>query len=105
MIETPGRRKSKRLVHVNLLKKYHDSETEGKQEVEVSNMIEVIEDDFSPKQELKFSNSAILQNPSDGLDHLTPQQQVEVRALLEEFADLFSDVPQPTSVVAHDVVL
>ena len=105
VIETPGRRKNKRLVHVNLLKKYHEPVTDIEQDVRVSNVVEVVEDDFSPKQELKLSNSAILQNPSDRFNHLTPQQQVDVRALLEEFADLFSDVPRPTSVVSHDVVL
>lgn len=111
VIATPGRRKTKRLVHVNLLKEY--TERVQKAESQVVNVVvnsgshnnEVMEDDFTVKMDIKLKNSDVLDTLDLKLTHLETSQKVELATLLHEFTDICSDVPKSTSVVKHDIVL
>lgn len=109
VISTPGRRKNKRLVHINLIKAYH---TQNPQVVnslvhEAGDEIKKMSvDDFQvTKVEVKLHNSDILQNPHEKLSHLERDQQTAIVSLLRDFIDIFNDVPCPSSVIAHDVIL
>ena len=126
VISTPGRRKSQRLVHVNLLKKYHQRKTEVicnavimesesrteedhihdfEHKNESSEENEEINDFGELKPEVKLNNSDVLNNPYAKLCHLSQEQQHDIVSLLQDYQSILKDVPQPSPVVEHDVVL
>jgi len=89
VIAKPDRRKTKRVCHVNLLKKYHERDprfvtcitTEP-----VSLLHEIVPDES--KTDATMDNTLL---------SLSPEEQVELNDLLAEFADVFSDIPgKPT---------
>ncbi|KAG7172354.1 FMRF-amide neuropeptides-like 1 [Homarus americanus] len=70
-----------------------------------------VEEDELPKHDLgelkvdiKLNNSDVLSDPSK-LCHLLQDQRSDVMCLLQEFQSIFGDVPQPSPVVTHSVVL
>ena len=107
VIETPGRRKSQRLVHVNLLKKFFEESSSSKSSTgDIVNIAtEVTVDEFLPNVGAKLCNSNILSNLPRHLGYLPEPQRQQVVQLLCKFEDLFSDVPLPSTVASHDVVL
>nr|XP_027227085.1 uncharacterized protein LOC113819048 [Penaeus vannamei] len=86
VIETPKRRKKNRHVHVNLLKKYHER---GDIKDEVRNVSIVVPSNIT--------------KPDDKLKHLSAAQAANIRSLLQEYEELFSDVPRLCPLLEHDV--
>ncbi|XP_037776712.1 uncharacterized protein LOC119573573 [Penaeus monodon] len=102
VIETPDHRRQERLVHVNLIKPYHNREAvvEHKVLVVISEAEEFCIDD-----PVKLNNSDILTNLNSKLQHLSSRQSEELVLLLKEFRCVCSDVPRPCRGVQHDIVL
>jgi len=110
VIDTPDRRKTQRLCHVNMLKSYWERGNVAKiaivapvsRQVEDATVSEdtVSTDDVMMSSSCTLQNSDILANLMKQLSHL-PQQQVS--DLIMEFVDLFPDTPKRTSCVHHDV--
>ena len=129
IIETPDRKKSTQLIHINLLKKYHPrtSETGSKDSLNVtlalSRTTEPIDQQLqgmgSPNKneneevgldeivttDMLGDNSYILKNLDSILGHLTPSQSQDLRKLLNSYQTLFSDKPGRCDVLQHDVEL
>ena len=112
VINTPDRRKSQRLCHINMLKEYHDRTTSSSdaaaQPVAVATCLvrtsrdkEVDEDIFDSTMVLK--NSDVLRNLKGKLHHLSPPEQDEMTQLILQFTELFPDVPGRAECVFHDV--
>ena len=63
IIATPDRRKKKRLVHVNLLKKYHNPSAFDQEKPQVvCHTVEIQEESFEKCQEPKVGNSHVMNN-------------------------------------------
>ncbi|XP_047484925.1 uncharacterized protein LOC125036378 [Penaeus chinensis] len=117
VISTPERRKKKRMVHINLMKHFEEREypvcVSGlgklcfkKEDNFMTENVEQEDNDFVIKDvEVKLKNSDILGNPYSKTSHLSPDQEEDVLKLLQEFSDLFTDTPQVTTLVMHDVKL
>ena len=120
VVATPDRRKSKRLCHVNMLKRYFERQekmqiafvqrSEEKVDIGESNgsqslmrqekeMHEVIKNECN----VKLENSDVLKNLSKRLSHIDEEQRREITALIHEYKQLFSDVPGLTQMGCHDV--
>ncbi|XP_076041903.1 uncharacterized protein LOC143025779 [Oratosquilla oratoria] len=115
VISTPDHRKTKRLVHVNLIKKYHrrysGSAAKTVEKVDGTvNSLEVVEmqsEDDLDKIPVgnKLKNSDVLANLNSKLCHLSDSQQSDVSELLQEFVEIFGDVPRPTTEAVHHIEL
>jgi hypothetical protein len=90
MIETPDRRKTKRVCHVNLLRPYHSRES-------CSNFLV---DPLPTKSVLSFSDQL-----KDRLNHLPLTEHDTILAVLNEFKDVFSDKPGKTTAFHHHIEL
>ncbi|CAB4005229.1 Retrovirus-related Pol poly from transposon, partial [Paramuricea clavata] len=51
----------------------------------------------------KLSNSDVLRNMDSKLSHLQPSQRQDVLDLVNEYAQLFPDIPSRTDMISHDV--
>ena len=96
-----------RLVHANMLKKYHERKTREVAEPEVlcavlfeSEKDDEVESFVELPIESKETHQDVLVNPE-----LEPQMQAEIRQLLAEFQDVFSDVPKVTNLGQHSIKL
>jgi hypothetical protein len=101
VVKTPDRRKKRQLCHVNMLKRYYVRSSEINTEtVAVSTTVDSDEIDnvHVPGDNIKLSNSQILANLDEKLQHLTTAQKSEVSDLLVRNKQLFSDVPTKTNV-------
>jgi len=103
VISTPDRRKTKRVCHVNLLKPYHEREP-GLDPAVASIPIDVlIQSPVSEEIECHAPNSLPTSVPvvepllSQADGQLTSTQTEDLTALLDEFGDVFSDVPGRTT--------
>ena len=120
VVNTPGRRKERRVCHVNMIKEYLHRENNvdiitNNVDGIVSNMINISEDvtndftlDSSVKdniQSARLKNSDYLANISDKLSHLNDIQKKEVISLIKDNEQLFPDVPTKTTAAVHDVVV
>ena len=109
VISTPDRRKLKQLCHINMLKPYHgkDGPTSCRtvtNTATVSSHPPNNEIDPSPVEKgMKLHNSDILAKISDKLNHLPENENAVIKQLVEEFSDLFPDVPGRTTATCHDV--
>ena len=108
VIITPNRRRNKQLCHVNMLKAYH----ERKKVVQPVNVVSSGRDSYNNEDEsklsslsetTKLSNSDVLRNMDSKLSHLQPSQRQDVLDLVNEYAQLFPDVPSRTDMISHDV--
>uniref|UniRef100_A0A8D0AC21 CCHC-type domain-containing protein n=1 Tax=Sander lucioperca TaxID=283035 RepID=A0A8D0AC21_SANLU len=122
LIETPGRRKSSKLCHVNLLKCYHShdqSKDDGTPVVRSAliaapvtascgfNFVEGDEEeDVRVSDEVlqgRLKNSQTLQNLGVLVDHLDSEKRDEVVALIRNYPGLFSDTPSQMHLIEHDI--
>ncbi|KAK3085547.1 hypothetical protein FSP39_005150 [Pinctada imbricata] len=117
VVKTPGRRKEKRVCHVNMLKEYFDRSDRNfvKPVSTLANVYtsencvepecneETVEKDFA--QSVRLKNSEILTNPEVKLGHLTVHQKEEVHQLMREYTTIFPDVPKKTNASHHDVIV
>ncbi|XP_069996524.1 uncharacterized protein [Penaeus vannamei] len=115
VIATPGRRKKKKVVHINLLKKYHPRRPEAASALCAIFVPEERGDTAaSPEMEsdfdvgdvgFKLQNSDILKNPNSKISHLSHEQQQDILCVLQQFSDVLGDIPRQTHLVTHDVKL
>ena len=124
VIKTPGRRKSRQLCHVNMLKKYIERNVNGNStpvcsvttanvdndttdqdinDAEVNN--QNVHDDGNKHKEynVKLQNSDVLANLGEKLSHLSETEQTEMINLIYSCKDIFPDAPSRTNVATHDV--
>ncbi|KAL2089275.1 hypothetical protein ACEWY4_013963 [Coilia grayii] len=113
VLNTPDRRRSTQLCHVNLLKKYHErahcntvcnvvklpAECDGVP-VETESLMEV---DCRGPISARLQNSAALADLGNLVKHLTPGQQQDMKTLVQSHVALFGDRPGRTSLAVHDV--
>ena len=121
VIETHDRRKPTQLCHVNMLKLYVERQGDSVVRDEALttkvdagvNLLVSVEDsdvnrggkvyDTTPIPHLKLSNSDVLANLDDKLNHLEPEQREELKRLLLSYKEVFPDVPGRTTAAVHDV--
>ena len=112
VINTPDRRKKKRLCHINMLKAYYgrgekpvvaltteslppsmgDNEDDG-----ITGRLEPVE--------VRLANSAVIAEWGHLVEHLQPGQGDEVHAVVQQFPSVFADTPGFTSESTHDIEL
>lgn len=92
VINTPGRRKATKLVHINLLKPYHlrTSESDLTNEPRVLPHLSVTENEQNsilyPKVVFPLENESIFDNLAEFLNYLPPVQNLELAKLLKKFS-------------------
>ena len=110
VVETPDRRKSRQLVHVNLMRPYHSREQEthaiavvcdGVIEVDNADTLNNVLDGSDGK----IDNSTVLGQIEEKLHHLTPAQVSDISHLLDEFHTIFGDSPLLCPLLCHDITL
>jgi hypothetical protein len=108
LLDTPNRRKQKRVCHVNLLKPYHrrDEKLFPRLETPVSVGVSATVSDLDfgdtipALNDLKESCHAHTEN-----DYLSKLQQNELDKLLNEYTDIFKDSPGRTNMSVHHIEL
>ena len=110
VLDTPDRRKKKRLCHVNMLKQYVARESNGTPKPVLCSMEENVERSDQPTEEfnnpdacIKFSNSDVLEDIERKVSHLSVDQKTEIVSVIFGNLQLFSDVPGRTDLVEHDI--
>ena len=106
VIITPNRRRNKQLCHVNMLKAYH----KRKKVVQPINVVSSDSHNNEDESELsslsettKLSDSDVLRTMDSKLSHLQLSQRQDVLDLVNEYAQLFPDIPSRTDMISHDV--
>ena len=117
IVNTPDRGKQKQMCHINMLKEYIDRDGCSVKPVTIVSSVPqqscVQELDFtchnkfenSDSSSTKLQNSDILRNLNHKLEHLDPQQRIELKTLIEEYEHLFPDIPTRTDIIYHDVIV
>ena len=113
VISTPDRRKSSQIVHVNLIKKYHTRPTLLCSEDKIVKLKYKDSSDKESSEEIEeciiswkdSNNSEILEKLDVYLNHLIPSHILQMKILLQDFADICKDVPQRCAVIQHDIEL
>ena len=110
LVKTPGRRKERRLCHVNMLKPYHGREGNKTLAMVALNCVARNDEKDLSFQEsekigrcVRLKNSDVLLNLEQKLSHLPVHEKEMLKNLLAEFAVLFPDVPGKTTIAVHDV--
>ena len=118
IIQTPNRRRSSRVCHINMLKAYHvrvfpsskpDQPAVSSVAVAVSDvgLDESSDDGLELRNTLqqceRLCNSEMLQKLPSIMEHLDERQVADLDSLIHAFLGVFQDVPRRTSVLAHDV--
>ena len=95
VVSTPGRRKTKRVCHVSLLKPYHKRDARFVTYVAPKPIL-------TTQQEVPKPENT---TPIDYMNNLSLIEQTELKQLLDEFADIFSDTPGRTTLAVHHIKL
>jgi hypothetical protein len=111
LIDTPNRRKSKRVCHINLLKPYRRRDNKlfprPPGDIPPVCLVEIVDEsltDFGNTiPALKDIKQSTLCDPKP--ECLSEVQQKQLTALLSDFADIFRDVPGRTSTITHHIEL
>lgn len=111
IVKTPGRRKSKQLCHINMIKQYYDRsgvdhpnvESVATTGTEVTNLDKDSHSHGYDQSTLRLKNSDVLSDLGCKLSHLPDNEQKELMSLIQEFSYLFKDVPTKTTRICHDV--
>ena len=123
LVRTPGRRKKTQVCHINMLKAYHEkskpelvilnnklglenpthSEScvglEAEKEEDTESEVRLGND----QQLIKLQNSQILNDLGIKLPHLNLVQRKELAEIMNQYREVFPDVPNKTNLIAHDV--
>ena len=122
VLDTPDRRKTEQLCHINMLKAYHERPSDDSV-IPVATIVSKTEppapspslsqdntvDNRDLEKEKKvgvsnrLNNTEVLQNLSERLTHLDDSQQVELGYLIQDDFDIFPDVPRRTTAAVHDI--
>ena len=118
VIDTPDRRKSQRLCHINMLKEYQERHPQHLLKPPINhqlptsscfiqeiglNLLEREVDEDMIDSTIVMKNSDVLSNLKDKLQHLSVSEQDDMTQLIQEFVELFPDVPGKTECVLYDV--
>ena len=117
VVKTPGRRKEKRVCHINMLKEYFERCDRNSVKpvstlanaktvqncIESDTSVEMNEKDCN--QSVRLKNSEILADFDAKLGHLNIHQKEQVKNLMNEYHQIFSDVPKKTNAACHDVIV
>ena len=100
-VETPGRRKEKKIYHVNLLKKWHFPSNHNSMLVLVQ---ESSQDEQEPEGDLEEHLLPLTDQPKEvATNCLAPSQQEDLRQLLSEFPDVAGEGLGRTAAIQHEV--
>jgi len=97
VVATPDRRKTKRVCHVNLLKKYHERNPRF--------VTCITTEPVSVLPETVPGESTTDSRFDDTFSALSPEKQAELKDLLAEFVDVFSDTRGKTNLGVHHIEL
>jgi len=100
VISTPDRRKTKRVCHVNLLKKYVDRDPTWKitvDEAPAEVLLQTSAADLVDQNVVPFADSVTFD------DRMTSKQQSDLKYLLEEYEVMFSNLPDKTTLGVHHI--
>lgn len=120
---TPDRKRKSRVCHVNMLKAYHKRESPHVEVPAVSTSVPDtlatvcsgvstpcadVEDDgvvfrHTHQQCARLKNSEVLSELPAHLSHLSDEQRDDIMHLINNFPNLFNDVPSRTTVLEHDI--
>lgn len=125
VINTPDRKRTTRVCHINMLKKYHVRDQVPNVKVErpaehVTSLLAVVPETansadvtdaggdglilrHSFQQCARLLNSEILKDLPSLMTHLSDSQKQDIIQLIGDFSVLFNDVPTQTSVLQHDI--
>ena len=112
VIETPDRRKSTQMCHVNMLKPYFERgkeklvlATDSNTNSENLELCKTCNDELDVDIECKIrlTNSEILSDLDTKLSHVPPDKRVSLVELLLKYKSVFPNVPNKTNVLMHDV--
>ena len=95
LVDMHDHRKRKRVIHVNLMRKWYEAESSGYWTEEVSDQGE---EDLSWKDD----EDSVTDQPQFG-ELLLPEQRQEMERLLHEFSEVFSNKPGHTQLAVHRV--
>ena len=102
MISTLHRGKSKRVCHVNLLKRYYGRE----EKLNPSINSDLITLEHSPAETVNDDSlSSVKESKNELSSHLSSEQNSELSLVMSEFADIFSGVPCKTTLSVHHIEL
>jgi len=102
VISTLHRGKSKRVCHVNLLKRYYGRE----EKLNPSINSDLITLEHSPAETVNDDSlSSVKESKNELSSHLSSEQNSELSLVMSEFADIFSGVPCKTTLSVHHIVL
>ena len=101
IISTPDRIKETRVCHVNMLKLFHTRNL---------NVVCCISDNLSDQPidesfdvDFRINNSELLNKIDDQLNHLNANQHFELKTIICNYRDVFSDSPGLTNKIEHDI--
>ena len=112
VIDTPDRRKSSKMVHINLLKPFHENHSENALDdsplpvnvvshgADISCDSSLVDDNVDTRE-----NTVFLAGVRDHLNHLSSNQQSNVIDLLNSFPEVCADHPGSCTLVEHDMEL
>ena len=120
VVETPDRRKSTQLCHVNMIKPYFEAKAtlsvlaannktqtdEINSQADVINLNDNVDTDVNvPNAVLfgKLKNSEVLCNLDEKFSHLQANEKNDMINIFNEYSGLFNDVPSVTNVICHDI--
>ena len=101
VISTPDRRKNSRVCHVNMLKLFHQRSDDFI--CCFSDEIIDEQDCFNNDVDFRNKNFESLNNIDDQLQHLDFDKREQMKSLIHEFKDIFSDLPGLTDKIVHDI--
>ncbi|KAK4287334.1 hypothetical protein Pmani_039592, partial [Petrolisthes manimaculis] len=100
VVETPDKRKSRRICHVNMIKLYYRRENP----VAVINVCSMDEEDEVPEMESRWNGVVNVEELIRGkTSHLESPEREELSGLLYRFQSVFRNSPGRTNVLEHDV--
>jgi len=100
VISAPDRRKTKRVCHVNLLKKYVDRDPTWKITVDEASaevLLQTLAADTVDQAVVPSADSVTFD------DRVTTKQQSDLKYLLKEYEVIFSDLPGKTTLGVHQI--
>lgn len=116
LIQTPDRKETSHVTHINMLKAYlgrNRSDNPSPSVVPVVS-VAVLPSPYNPSDDrlqdrhssalcARFKNSEILANLGNCLAHLSGPAKTDVETLIQSYPELFGDVPTPTTLLKHDI--
>ncbi|XP_069946348.1 uncharacterized protein [Cherax quadricarinatus] len=103
LVCTPGKRKSNHVYHVNQLKKYYASVLPTTSILPRTEEENVSLPDISRGIEVHLENSVTLQSLDNFLSNLGDDKAGDIKNMILQFPELYSDVPKHCTLGVHDI--